>query len=614
MKPTTYVTHTLRLCIFCCLGFGLPTFVAIAQPATPPRTVMWLHGRGEERQGFWNRFAADIQGNSRGRIDTLRYFERRYTFNGAYLPAGYYSPEDISFTANAIFSRLSTSGSLSPSLADSPILIGHSQGGVTAREVDRRNPSNVGGIITVGSPNYGVGLLRARQTISAGKNEIQHATDRALKEILPGPILDPVFGMSAFSFLGIEFLYREACVSNNTFLGDVWAYTNAFIAGGIGLVVGAAANIIQPLVGAIARIFTNEPLLGTTSSSPYWLPGGTDVVAWFLPGMAAALYNGLDRGFLTDAMGNIDVSVQQMAPAGTPGFSTSSLVPLLNGAVSTTPRAGVYGTAYEQSPIRLFANQMGRSVNNQNRPVSLISLDFELFNKPISIPLPVVTCRIVAPGENFLLGFVGDIPERQSFNSPNDEHLLRYFKRMQGIYRTGRDINNGFGVVTAPFQWLIDVLDIGPTSFDVANAWDQGERYLGSGLQNTYSYLIGARRYETRTVRRTIVGYRCPGFRGLLDAPRGSDCVMEMTEYDETVSYLVSTGDDGFIAQEDQKIPLRTNRVIPYEDNIEAGNPDDPVVENRRSCNHFTEGNHPAVYRRLRLLLTDDPNSPFYIP
>jgi hypothetical protein len=160
-------------------------------------------------------------------------------------------------------------------------------------------------------------------------------------------------------------------------------------------------------------------------------------------------------------------------------------------------------------------------------------------------------------------------------------------------------------------------MNLTQTSFEVANRWADGRNFFDTGFQNTYSYLIGARRYETRRQSRTIVGYRCPGFRGLLDAPRGSDCVMEITEYDETVSYLVSTGDDGFIAQEDQKIPLRDAAVrdVRFEDNFRAGDPNDAVEANRRSCNHFTEGNHPAVYQRLQILLTtDDSRNPFYTP
>ena len=116
------------------------------------------------------------------------------------------------------------------------------------------------------------------------------------------------------------------------------------------------------------------------------------------------------------------------------------------------------------------------------------------------------------------------------------------------------------------------------------------------------------------TQRRTIVGYRYQGFRGLSPTPQGTNCEMEITEVDEPVSYIVSTGDDGFIAQEDQKIPLRPNRLPLYEDNWQSGDPNDPNPAFRRSCNHFTEGNHPAVHDKLQFLLTRDERSPFYIP
>ncbi len=115
------------------------------------------------------------------------------------------------------------------------------------------------------------------------------------------------------------------------------------------------------------------------------------------------------------------------------------------------------------------------------------------------------------------------------------------------------------------------------------------------------------------TQRRTIVGYRCPSSRALLPTPDGPNCVMEVTEVDEPVSYIVSTGDDGFIAENDQKIPFRPNRLIEFEDNWRAGDPNDPNPAFRRSCNHFTEGNHPKVHERLQFLL-QTPASPFYIP
>jgi len=111
---------------------------------------------------------------------------------------------------------------------------------------------------------------------------------------------------------------------------------------------------------------------------------------------------------------------------------------------------------------------------------------------------------------------------------------------------------------------------------------------------------------EYTTQRRTIIGYRCPGARGLSPTPEGPNCEMEITEVDEPVSYIVSTGDDGFIAQEDQKIPLRDAAVRhPLEQNFRAGV--------NSSCNHFTEGNHPEVHQRLRAMLIEDFTSPFHI-
>ena len=113
---------------------------------------------------------------------------------------------------------------------------------------------------------------------------------------------------------------------------------------------------------------------------------------------------------------------------------------------------------------------------------------------------------------------------------------------------------------------------------------------------------------EYTTQRRTIIGYRCPGARGLSPTPEGPNCEMEITEVDEPISYIVSTGDDGFIAENDQKILLRDAAVrdIRFENNFQAGDPKDPIIENQKSCNHFIEGNHPSVYRRLRFLLVEN--------
>lgn len=113
---------------------------------------------------------------------------------------------------------------------------------------------------------------------------------------------------------------------------------------------------------------------------------------------------------------------------------------------------------------------------------------------------------------------------------------------------------------------------------------------------------------EYTTQRRTIIGYRCPGARGLSPTPEGPNCEMKITEVDEPVSYIFGTGDDGFIAENDQKIPLRDAAVrdIRFENNFQAGDPKDPIIENQKSCNHFIEGNHPAVYRWLRFLLVEN--------
>jgi hypothetical protein len=111
----------------------------------------------------------------------------------------------------------------------------------------------------------------------------------------------------------------------------------------------------------------------------------------------------------------------------------------------------------------------------------------------------------------------------------------------------------------------------------------------------------------TTTQRQIHAGYRCPGSTTLLPEPDGPDCTFVVQEVDIPISYLVSTGDDGFLAENDQQIPLRDAAVRhPLEENFRAGV--------NSSCNHFTEGNHPEVHQRLQLMLIRDRTSPFFIP
>ena len=245
--------------------------------------------------------------------------------------------------------------------------------------------------------------------------------------------------------------------------------------------------------------------------------------------------------------------------------------------------------------VRLLSNQLGRARNiSQTSSIT-------------STPLNIIQCD-VPPGGAIFPAFANALPEKQPFREPEDTQLLRYYNRLRDIYATGYDINTGIGIISLPLQGLIKLIDFMPTSFDVANRWADGRNFFDTEFQNTYAYLNSASRVVNTIVRRTIVGYRCPGFRGLVDTPQGADCVMEITEVDEPVSYIVSTGDDGFIAQEDQKIPLRTGTGVNplFENNFRAGI--------RSSCNHFTEGNHPEVHQQLRQLLVEDRTSPFYIP
>lgn len=616
---------------------------ASAQDNLPPRTVMWLHGRGEEGQGYWNRFASDIL-NNRGRIDTLNYFDDRAiqrtyttqfagitnTFGGAVLPGGYWSDYSISETASQAYFRLSTVGSLSSAQASSAVLIGHSQGGIVARELDRliasgnpitqpdsyirfnpatfsfdpirpnlvaSNPLPIGGIITVGSPNSGVGLLRARsKTTTVGgvvKDEIGLALDAAMPKIVLPAIYDPIYGFSALGALGGEFLSREVCnrsgVEN---LGTgIQSAIDFLIFGGVGLAAGITKKAVD--VGFyIMRLWVRVASGGTLTTPP-----PEEMLFWGLPSIiATGAYAGMAQSFLgaSDPTKTLETSVEQMAPAGISQLPKSLIGTLNTPNLTNTPRAGIYGSARFVSPVRLLSNQLGRARNfSQTSSVTSQSLDFFL-------------CGVEPGGAIFPL-FAKALPEKQTFREPDDARLLQYYNRLRNIYATGYDINQGFGYLTLALQGLIKLIDFMPTSFDVANRWADGRNFFDTEFQNTYAYLNGASRVVNTTQRITKVGYRCPGSRGLSPTPQGADCVMEITEVDEPVSYIVSTGDDGFIAENDQKIPLRDAVVRhPLERNYRAG-------ENS-SCNHFTEGNHPEVHRALRLMLAEDITSPFYIP
>lgn len=127
-------------------------------------------------------------------------------------------------------------------------------------------------------------------------------------------------------------------------------------------------------------------------------------------------------------------------------------------------------------------------------------------------------------------------------------------------------------------------------------------------FQTIYSYLIGATRTVSTTKRITISYYSCPASPGVhFNFPPSDDCIYVSEEVDRVFEYTVSAGDDGFIAQQDQQIPLRTGVDVnpQFENNFRAGL--------NSSCNHFTEGNHPEVNIHLRRLLLTS-GSPFFIP
>lgn len=562
---------------------------ASAQTA-PSRTVMWLHGRGETDQGYWNRFAGDLL-NNRGRIDTL--YEFQYSKQG-----GYYSPNDIISTSTDIyygFSPYPSFKGLKPFIdltdkAKNPILIGHSQGGIIAREIDRQFPNNLGGMITVGSPNGGVGLLSSRATKDprTGLNQIEVASKFAITALARGPVYDPLFGMTSIGYLGGQFIALEMCDRDGQ--NSFWDQFAGVLSGlGYSLASITVNSFVSNLLGIGGALFVRT-FIPPSYPIENWLVG-------IIGGISGNIYSNLEANFLKSDPSNssVDYSIDQMAPPGVVGDRTTSILPNLDAAPLTTPRAGIYGTAQLQSPIRLFSHNLGRLTSA----------------KLLDLP-----CRI-NPGEATFPGFRGDIPEFQTLRQPNDEHLLRYTNRMRDIYKTGKDINRAIGIITFPLQGLLwQWFRMIPTAFDVANAWEDGERFYDSELQNTYSYLIRATRMVSTTQRITINYYSCPSSPGVrFNLPPSDECIYVSEEVDRVFEYTVSAGDDGFIAQQDQQIPLRDASVrdIRFENNFQAGDPNDPNPAFRKSCNHFIEGNHPKVYERLQFMLQTS-DSPFFVP
>ena len=156
-------TTFLKLTIVHCLCVT----VALSSWAQQPRNVIWLHGLGDNSQAWQHYeqiFTAERQ------MSSLR---DSYT-------TGQGIDQATSTALNSIDSNLGSGATHNRNLA-----IGHSMGGIVARNIDRIAPSNYkrfGGIITVSSPNYGAGIAN-----SLNDGSVTNAAANAVSRLSAGP-------------------------------------------------------------------------------------------------------------------------------------------------------------------------------------------------------------------------------------------------------------------------------------------------------------------------------------------------------------------------------------------------------------------------------------------
>lgn len=125
--------------------------------------VYWIHGFQGEQPGRWELYEGLFE-----RERNLRSFTPDYGRNRADMDNG---------IANA--ARVVENQALN---SNNGILIGHSMGGLVAREMDRRNNRNFGGIITVATPNHGAWVANSLRA-----NRVIPALEIGLQELTRGP-------------------------------------------------------------------------------------------------------------------------------------------------------------------------------------------------------------------------------------------------------------------------------------------------------------------------------------------------------------------------------------------------------------------------------------------
>jgi pimeloyl-ACP methyl ester carboxylesterase len=125
------------------------------------RNVSWLHGLGEN-------------GNTWNAMEAIFVAERNSFTNATSISPGFPSLNGLGAATNAV------SPVLPPD--NNSIVIGHSMGGIVARDIDLNNPGQIGGVISVGTPNNGAAISN-----SLANGDVDRAINFACNALLAGP-------------------------------------------------------------------------------------------------------------------------------------------------------------------------------------------------------------------------------------------------------------------------------------------------------------------------------------------------------------------------------------------------------------------------------------------